>query len=105
MRAVRSHNRRAGHLHLGHETTDPTLIRAKRKRKRKKKGGGGGPPAHSRLTQSHQREIYVLKFQGLIYECRGSKSLGIAASIAPATNLFLFLAGYRVTPTHYPRRK
>lgn len=37
MRAARSHNRRAGHLHLGHETTDPTLIRAKRKRK--KKGG------------------------------------------------------------------
>lgn len=35
MRAARSHNRRAGHLHLGHETTDPTLIRAKRKRKKK----------------------------------------------------------------------
>lgn len=60
-------------------------------------------PGGARLTQSHQREIYVLKFQGLIYECRASKSRGIAG--AHRSDKFIpFPSRYRVSPTHYPPR-
>lgn len=102
MRAGRSHNRRA-EAFASRARNDGSNERWSNERVQKEEERKKRRRAYSRLTQSHQREIYVLKFQGLIYECRGSKSLrGIAASIAPATNLFLFLAGYRVTPTHYP---
>ena len=102
MRAERSYNRRA-EAFASRARNDGSNERWSNERVQKEEERKKRRRAYSRLTQSHQREIYVLKFQGLIYECRGSKSLrGIAASIAPATNLFLFLAGYRVTPTHYP---